>query len=363
MKSTLLRTLLPALSVLVAAIALAQPTSEEGSESPPASSAAPLSAAAALTAPEAHADRPRPDRSSRRRTRRSRSVRSAEAARPRTPEPGSVSVGRHNRGRLLNGTELAAGDHLRLKHADGDQHHGTDELVGLLRGAAAQVWERAPGTPLTVGDLSRHHGGRFRPHRSHQNGRDVDVGFYIHDLEGAAVAANRFVDFGPLGTTRHDPNWRFDDERNWLFVEYVLTQTEAPVQYMFVSRELRRRLLAEGSRRGADPEILARAARVLYQPPAGGRHRDHFHMRIYCDANDMPRCRDDGPRHPWLRGSSALSDAASRGETGLEDVVAAVAFFSAPVDEGAVVEEEEAPRARSRGRSRRSRSRSRRSRR
>jgi hypothetical protein len=129
---------------------------------------------------------------------------------------------------------------------------------------------------------------------------------------------------------------------------------------MFVSRELRRRLLAEGSRRNADPEILARAARVLYQPPAGGRHRDHFHIRVYCDEGDRPRCRDDGPHHPWLRGGSALADAVGRGLTGLEDVVSAVAFFSAPaetvVPEGDPETTDAAParRSRSRARSRRS---------
>lgn len=364
MRWTVFRTFLPAVSALVAALAFAQPPASTG-EGPPVAAVAAVAPPATDPAPEVTLETPaaapetpaRPARRSRR-TGRDRTARAH--ARP-VAEVDSVSVGRHNRGRLVHGTEIAAGEHLRLKHPDGDQHHGTDELVNLLHGASDHVWASLPGTLLTVGDLSRHSGGRFRPHRSHQNGRDVDVGFYIRDVDGHAIAANRFVDFGPMGTTRFDPTWRFDDERNWLFVEHLLTQTDAPVQYMFCSRELRRRLLAEGSRRNADPEILARAARVLYQPPAGGRHRDHFHVRVYCDPGDRPRCHDDGGIHPWLRGSSALAEAAGHSLTGLEDVVAAVAFFSAPPAEEALEgdPEEERPRARSRRSRSRSRARSR----
>ncbi len=334
------RNLLPAISVFLAAVAWAQPPAD-----------APASDAPAAASEET----PRRSRSRSRTTRERRRTRRAAPPRDRT----SVSVGHHNRGRLLNGAELVASEHLRLKHPDGDQHHGTDELVAVLNTASDTVWTALPGNPLTLGDLSRHSGGRFRPHRSHQNGRDADVGFYIHDLEGAPVASNRFYDFGPMGTTRHDPSWRFDDARNWILVEYLLTQTDAPIQYLFISRELRRRLLVEGHHRGADPEILARAARVLYQPPVGGRHRDHLHVRVYCDPSDQPRCHNDGPLHPWLRGSSALEDAASRSMTGLEDVVSALAFFTPSTEAADDAEIDEPPPSRSRARSRRRRSRSR----
>jgi len=321
--SGLLPSALPALVVLFGAIAWAQPPADGPSDG---------AAAAEERAPRRRARTARGGRGTR------RGARAAEAG-----DPSSVSVGRHNRGRLVHGAELREGEHLRFKSPDTDHHHGTDELVAALHAAADHVWERLPGARLTVGDLSRPAGGRFRPHRSHQSGRDVDVGFYVVDLEGHPVEASRFMDFGPMGTTRREPSWRFDDARNWALVAHLLTQAEAPVQYMFVSRELRRRLLAEGARQGAEPELLARASEVLYQPPRGGRHRDHFHIRIYCDARDLPRCRDDGPHHPWLRGSSALADAERRGRTGLEDVVEASAWFSAPPSEVAPEVDPERP--------------------
>lgn len=67
-------------------------------------------------------------------SRRARSrTRSAPAAEPRPAAPTrpSVSIGRHNTGRLENGRELTESETIRLKRPDGD-HHGTDELVGLI---------------------------------------------------------------------------------------------------------------------------------------------------------------------------------------------------------------------------------------
>ena len=253
-----------------------------------------------------------------RRSRRSRRGAHATSASSRTTPParGSLSVGRHNRGRLLRSAELLDGDHVRLRNTDSGQHHGTEELVAMLEHAADLVWSRLPGVRLTIGDLSRHNGGRFRPHRSHQSGRDVDVGFYLHDDAGSPIEPDRFFEFRDDGTSRHDATWHFDDARNWALVEAFVTNTIAVVQYAFVSRELRRRLLDYGAAHGADPETLARAESVLWQPSSGGRHRDHFHVRVYCDAGDRPRCRDEAPYHPWTRGSSALAAAAARAASG-----------------------------------------------
>lgn len=215
---------------------------------------------------------------------------------------GSVSVGRHNAGRLVNGRQLTASELVRLKNPTGDHHWGTDELVTLLERGAAAVASVRPGVRLTVGDLSRRRGGPFRPHRSHRSGRDVDVGFFVSAVTGGEPVDDlqRFIVFRRDGLSPRDETLRFDDERNWLFVQELITQQDVPVQYMFVSRELRDRLIAEGQRQGASEEILARAAVILDQPSRGGAHRDHFHVRIYCPDDDRPRCQDDAPYHPWV---------------------------------------------------------------
>lgn len=216
------------------------------------------------------------------------------------PSTNSISVGRHNAGRLLFSRALLDSEHVRLKRPDGGTNHGTDEMVALIERAAAQVAERYPGHRLTVGDLSRHRGGRFSPHRSHRTGRDADIGFYVVDTDGNPVHLDRFVDMRPDGTSRRDPSHRFDVERNWALVEALVGQTDVPVQYMFVWRPLRQRLLDHAASIGAPQELIDRAAIVLDQPSRGGRHDDHFHTRIYCAADDRPRCLDEQPFHAWV---------------------------------------------------------------
>ncbi len=226
------------------------------------------------------------------------------AARRPQPPP-SISIGRHNRGRLENGRELVASETIRIKHPEGDQHHGTDELVSLIEHGARSVAEQFPGSQLTVGDLSRRRGGRMRPHRSHRSGRDVDIGFYIVDTQGELVYLQRFVDFRADGTTRANPEWRFDDARNWALVAALVSQSDTPVQYIFAARWLRQRLLDHAASIGAPAEVIERAAALLEQPRRGGRHDDHFHVRIYCPMTDQPRCLDDPPWRPWVERPSA----------------------------------------------------------
>lgn len=254
----------------------------------------------ALTAVDASAQRG--SRQSRGSSSRRRATASAEAE-PSTR--GSTSIGRHNRGRLSGGHRLEDSTNLRLKRPDGPASHGTDELVALLEGGAAAVAAEFPGSRLTVGDLSHERGGRFGPHRSHRSGRDVDVGFYVTNESGEVLYLDRFVDFRADGTSREDPSYRFDDARNWAFVSALLGQDAAPVQYMFVARWLKARLLAHAANVGASPELIARADVVLYQPSRGGRHEDHFHVRVYCAHDDRPRCVDDPPFHAWVPTPSA----------------------------------------------------------
>ncbi|MDP6945250.1 MAG: penicillin-insensitive murein endopeptidase, partial [Myxococcota bacterium] len=89
----------------------------------------------------------------------------------------SRSVGAPNGGRLVRGHRLPRAGPGFVRRARGNQF-GTAETIALIRFAGARLAEAYPGTtPLLVGDISRERGGRLRPHRSHQSGRDVDIAF------------------------------------------------------------------------------------------------------------------------------------------------------------------------------------------
>jgi hypothetical protein len=43
----------------------------------------------------------------------------------------------------------------------------------------------------------------------------------------------------------------------------------------------------------------------MVQPKRGHKHANHFHVRIYCPADDRPHCRDSAPYWPWYRTTEA----------------------------------------------------------
>ncbi|UJR81959.1 penicillin-insensitive murein endopeptidase [Sandaracinus amylolyticus] len=232
-------------------------------------------------------------------------------ARRATP---STSVGLPFRGRLRNGVLLRESEHVRYagEYREGGRFYGTDELVQLIERSAARVSQRLPGARLSVGELSARQGGRVSGHRSHQNGRDVDIAFYMIDRDGRPYDPWGFAAFDRHGNGM-PPNdaLRFDDARNWELVARLVADPDARVQYVFVADTLRRRLLATARRRRAPASIVARAEQLLVQPSHGHPHRNHFHVRIYCPPADRPTCEDREPFHAWYPGTPPRSESAS----------------------------------------------------
>jgi len=179
---------------------------------------------------------------------------------------------------------------------------GSTELVGLLTRAAGVVQSRVPGSRLAVGELSREGGGRVIGHRSHQNGRDADLGFYFKSEDGDAPSPEQFLRVGRRGIAfRSEGTLRFDLERNWALVEALLRDRRVPVQHIFVSRRIRMKLLRHARRTGVSDAIREQASFVLMPPGRGVQsHNDHFHVRIYCAPRDQRVCRDRGPWWDWI---------------------------------------------------------------
>jgi murein endopeptidase len=97
----------------------------------------------------------------------------------------STSLGRPDGGSLVNGVQLPAEgitfftwDPVLHRSPDrGWRRWGNDRLVRMVLRVVDEYWLENPEAPrVAIGDLSRRHGGDFRPkHASHQNGLDVDV--------------------------------------------------------------------------------------------------------------------------------------------------------------------------------------------
>jgi penicillin-insensitive murein endopeptidase len=201
------------------------------------------------------------------------------------------SVGSPTEGHLLGGAHLEETSYLRVEPGDtaGDVRWGLEPLVTMLDRAARQVRRQFPEAITSVGHLSREGGGEIDSHRSHESGRDADVGFFIRGANGRQLLPKHFVQFRGDGTAASWPGAYFDDAKNWMLVQALVTDPEAHVTHLFVAAPLRARLLAYAERMGSPANVRMRAAEVLQQPHGSLPHDDHFHVRIGCPSH-MSAC-------------------------------------------------------------------------
>ena len=232
------------------------------------------------------------------------------------------SVGSPTAGHLIGGAHLDETSYLRVEPADaeGDVRWGLEPLVAMLDRAARAVDRQFPGAVTTFGHLSRHGGGDVERHRSHESGRDADVGFFVRSaLSSGAhqVFAPHFVAFRADGTAPTWPGAYFDDAKNWAFIAALVSDPEARVTHVFVAAPLRARLLAHAEQMGAPLALRIRAAQVMRQPHGALPHDDHFHVRIACPAQ-MAGCVENPEPPARAAGAAAGSTGRALGPRGAE---------------------------------------------
>ncbi len=182
---------------------------------------------------------------------------------------GSMSVGSPNGGRLLNAVKLP--DDPRWELVDPAHAWGTAETIEYLRTAITAVHARFPGAPpLHIGHISRKSGGHLSPHRSHQSGRDVDLGYYYKAEEHQWY--------------RRATKNTLDLDRTWMLVRSLITETD--VRLILIDHSVQRLLRQHAERVGEDPAWLddvfrgngpERPALIRHEPG----HATHIHVRFY----------------------------------------------------------------------------------
>ncbi|MEQ1569178.1 MAG: penicillin-insensitive murein endopeptidase [Myxococcota bacterium] len=155
---------------------------------------------------------------------------------------------------------------------------GTAALIDAIQGATARVALAFPDAdPVFVGDLSTRRGGPLPPHRTHDDGRSVDVGLYFADGEQPLT-----------GFVPADPD-TLDAARTWTLIDGFLSTGR--VRHILLDQDLTLRdyLL--------DDDLLTvdEVERIFPSGPASRRfaahgivrpapnHRDHLHVRFRCE--------------------------------------------------------------------------------
>jgi murein endopeptidase len=191
-------------------------------------------------------------------------------------------VGLPHDGRIVGGMPLPDGAGRRItaqRWKTWATRHTVLELDEVFDAWARQD-RGAP--PVLVSNLSARKGGPLEPHKTHQSGRDVDLGYI---MKGAG----------------EQPEWHrmtadnLDATRTWQLLRLIVDH--ADVEVIFMDRKLQRALLDHALSHGT-----VRKSRLAYwlEVAKGARrggplikhvpgHADHFHVRLACPS-DEPRC-------------------------------------------------------------------------
>lgn len=182
---------------------------------------------------------------------------------------GPMSVGAPNGGALFNAVQLP--EDPRWERVDASHAWGTQETVDSLIRAVGKVHEAFPDSPrLPIGHLSARYGGHLNPHRSHQAGTDVDVGYYYKP------EAHRWYVRGTRET--------LDLPRTWALVRAFITETD--VRFILIDQSIQALLREYATSIGEDEQWLSDVfkGRGYSRPPlirhAKG-HATHLHVRFY----------------------------------------------------------------------------------
>ena len=189
---------------------------------------------------------------------------------------GTISVGFADQGRLINAARLGQDEAWVCQRPD--LAFGTQETVDALVTAFRAVHKQFPNSaPARLSHIGLPDGGYLKPHRSHQSGRDADIGFFYKD------------DRNPPRRGRRDT--LMDPARNWALIRALVTETD--VQVILVDRSIQKVLktyaLSTGEDKSWVDSLFSGGRHALIQHAR--RHKDHFHVRFY-----SPRSQELGRR-------------------------------------------------------------------
>ncbi len=192
----------------------------------------------------------------------------------------SQSVGKPTRGRIQGTAQIPVRPELYTVRTP-NHSYGSTHAIALLQRAVTAFRATSGFTgDVTIGDMSQKHGGRFRPHHSHQSGRDVDIRLPLRA--------------GLPSTTIPERTDQVDWDVTWKLVRAMLDTGQ--VVFVFLSTTRQKHLYEAAVRAGTTPDMLnellqypRRAATAIIRHSRG--HTKHFHVRFTC-AEAETRCRD-----------------------------------------------------------------------
>lgn len=156
---------------------------------------------------------------------------------------------------------------------------GTQPMISMLKETASDISRRYPGRDrLQVEDISAKDGGDIDGHGSHENGLDVDIGYYkANGIEHDPKKTGQT--YAPSMVVGNRPSPNFDVERNWELMKSL--HRHGKVQKIFMDDVLKKELCNYAKSK----KDYASNINVLRSIRHETNHADHIHVRLRCPAN------------------------------------------------------------------------------
>lgn len=201
--------------------------------------------------------------------------------------PLPYAVGSTNRGRLLNAWLMPEGDEHSgyFLRSQRQRSWATQKTIQSLLAAFDAYAKTYPNGPrINVGDFSKRRGGKIKPHASHTNGRDVDIGF-VHTTPPDGRHPEHFIRASAANV---------DAEKTWFVLKSII-QT-GNVKVIYLDKMVQKLIYKVAVKELNDRQLKAifsipkhdDSSRAIFQHWPG--HKNHAHVRFACPDN-QPRCR------------------------------------------------------------------------
>ena len=222
------------------------------------------------------------DHKTKKRAARLRTLREHERFEPRQIAHGQ-SVGAPWAGRLQHASALPPGEGYFIRRPG--RAFGTQTTIELTERAISETLDAFPDEHvLAIGDISAPSGGLITQHRSHQSGRDIDVGLFYREKPAGYPAD--FI---------HADEDNLDCAATFKLLESFLATADddGGVQMIFLDFDVQGILYDWALDHGVSERRLER----IFQYPHGRgssegivrhepNHDNHMHVRFKCPADD-----------------------------------------------------------------------------
>ena len=198
------------------------------------------------------------------------------------------AVGSPDNGRLRNASFLKTHidtykleDKVVIANSSTKNYYGTQEMMEILEaiGEKANTLQR---NKIFISRISAKAGGRLPPSKSHQNGMDVDIGYFT--VQGK-------VQFPIVASGGALKKSDFSVTKTLEVFKFLMTQQVSPVDRLFVDQSIINNLCREaknsGKFKGSEKAAYVKLFENLQHVDG---HGNHFHLRLRCTKN-QPDCQ------------------------------------------------------------------------